>query len=96
MYTDLKDIKNVCNNKLYESTSVTAFFFFTPLSLSLQDIKHQLLLDSTIFVDELIKAVGSFSQNKSPGLDGFGSKFYQAFCESLTPILLRMINDSFF
>lgn len=55
---------------------------------------NQCSLEKELSVNELIETIKSFSISKSPGPDGFGAEFYQAFHEILTPVLLRMINDS--
>lgn len=43
---------------------------------------------------ELVEAINSFPTGKCPGPDGFGAEFYQAFHETLAPVLLRMTSDS--
>lgn len=69
--------------------------FFTPLHLPQLNERQQCSLDRPISEGDLVKALNSFPPNKSPGPDGFGAEFYQTFSEKLTPIMLRMLNDSF-
>lgn len=90
--TKLQDINNVFTDfysELYKSNSVASVSdvseFFTSLSLPQLNKKQQGLLDKNISIEELVKALQLFPANKSPGPDG--AEFYQAFSETLTPIL---------
>lgn len=100
--TDPEDINNVFKDfytELYTSKSDLSFSqlndFLNKLSLPQLKREQQHSLDNVISMEELTKALLSFPPNKSPGPDGFGAEFYQAFSEKLTPLLLRMLNHSF-
>ena len=55
---------------------------------------NQRSLEQMFSVAELVEAIKAFPTGKCPGPDGFGAEFYLAFNEILTPLLLRMINES--
>ena len=46
--------------------------------------------------DELKSAIMAMQRNKSPGPDGYPTNFYKIFKEELTPILMKMFQESLF
>lgn len=52
-------------------------------------------LGSPISPQEIQEAIKSMQNGKSPGPDGFTVEFYKAYSNLLTPVLVKMYNDSF-
>lgn len=46
-------------------------------------------------MDEILKAIKSFSNGKASGPDGFCIEFYKAHADIIAPLQVRMINHSF-
>ncbi len=67
---------------------------FDSLNQPQLSLTSQPSLESPFSVAEIAETIKSLPSGKCPGLDGFGADFYQAFHHILTPLLLRMINDS--
>lgn len=68
--------------------------FFDHLSLPGMADAARNQLDSEITVQEVITAIKSFPSGKASGPDGFGSEFYKVLCDTLAPLLHRMIINS--
>ena len=86
-------------NNLYSRTNVNnrnidSFFERVKPKVILNDHEKQ-FCDANITKEELSDIVHSLKQNKSPGLDGLTSEFYQTFWEELQCIFIRMIDESF-
>jgi hypothetical protein len=58
--------------------------------LSQEGINH---INSPIACNEIEAVINSLPTNKSLGLDGFMTKFYQTFKETLTSILLKFFQE---
>lgn len=52
-------------------------------------------LNSNITISEIVDAIKSFPNGKTPGPDGFGIELYKKYPEKLAPLLLRMFTHSF-
>lgn len=70
--------------------------FFSQLSLPTISTKQQTNLNAPIFREEVLNAIKTLQNGKSPGPDGFSSEFYKEFCDLLADPLLDMFNHSFF
>ena len=55
--------------------------------------EHFKLCEAEIYLDEIIKAINSQKNNKSPGNDGLTAEFYKQFLNELGPILLEVYNS---
>ena len=55
--------------------------------------EHFKLCEAEIYLDEIIKAINSQKNNKSPGNDGLTAEFYKQFLNELAPILLEVYNS---
>lgn len=51
-------------------------------------------VDQALTQDELNSAIMAMQSNKSPGPDGYPTNFYKKFKEELTPILMKMFQES--
>lgn len=68
--------------------------FFNSLKQPKLSLTSHQSLERPFSVAEIAETIKSFPAGECPGPDGFGTDFYQAFHHILTPVLLRMINDS--
>ena len=75
------------------SDDINAYFQPLPLENQLDD-ESQLNCEGPITYEECEKAISKMKQNKSPGLDGITTEFYQAFCPTLGNLLVTVFNDS--
>lgn len=50
-------------------------------------------MNRKITISEVKKAIKDLTQCKSPGIDGLGSSFYEAYVELLSPILREVFSD---
>ena len=55
--------------------------------------EHFRLCEADISLDEIINAINSQENNKSPGNDGITAEFYKQFSNELAPILLEVYNS---
>ena len=55
--------------------------------------EHFKLCEAEISLDEIIKAINSKKNNKSPGNDGLTAEVYKQFLNELAPILLEVYNS---
>ena len=55
--------------------------------------EHFKLCEAEIYLDEIIKAINSQKNNKSPGNDGLTAEFYKQLLNELAPILLEVYNS---
>lgn len=69
--------------------------FFAQFELPILSEKQKTILNSPITKTELIKAIKSLQNGKSPGPDGFCCEFYKQFQDILVEPLLNMFNHSF-
>ena len=92
----LKSAKNFYEN-LYTRENVSKF----PINELLNKIpfikkiskEHFILCETEISLDEIIKAINSQKNNKSPGNDGPTAEFYKHFSNELAPILLEVYDS---
>ncbi len=68
--------------------------FFNKLNLPTIDQESTLNLESPLSVDEIMRAIASMQNGKSPGPDGFPSEFFKKFSTDLAPILLSVYEES--
>ena len=55
--------------------------------------EHFRLCEADISLDEIVNAINSQENNKSPGNDGITAEFYKQFSNELAPILLEVYNS---
>ncbi len=67
-------------------------FFLNSLERSLSPEEAD-LCEGDITMDECLRALNSFKNNKSPGLDGLPYEFYQSFWDLLGPDLVLVYNN---
>ena len=69
-------------------------FFINSLDCSLSN-EESSLCEGEVTLEECTRALHSFKNNKSPGLDGFPYEFYSKFWDLVGPDLVATFNDSF-
>ena len=69
-------------------------FFLDKIVYKLSDADAA-LCEGEITLEECTTALNSFSNNKSPGVDGLTYEFYKTFWDCIGPDLVTVINDSF-
>ena len=86
-------------NNLYSKTNVNnrtiESYFERVRPKEILNNHEKKFCDAKITKKELSDIVQSLKRNKSPGLDGLTSEFYQTFWEDLQCIFIRMIDESF-
>ena len=92
----LKSAKNVYQNlytrdKVSESATEELLNKIPPNRKTSKE--HFKLCEAEICLDEIIKAINSQKNNKSPGNDGLTAEFYKQFLNELAPILLEVYNS---
>lgn len=92
-----KCFEDFCHN-LYSSNNTTSNDeineFLEKCDLPKLDHDAATELDAEITLDEVKAAIVQFPNNKAPGPDGFGAKFYKAYSTLLAPLILRVFNCS--
>ncbi len=85
-------------NEVYKSkgeigaTSIDLFLANAGLPKLSEEAKK--LLDGNIKLEEINEVISQLPNNKCAGPDGFSAEFYKTFRETLSPIMLCMINHS--
>ena len=69
--------------------------FIENLNIPQLNDEEQSFLEKDLTIDELREALTSFTDNKSPGEDGFTKEFYQTFFDLLCNDLLNSYNEAF-
>ena len=69
-------------------------FFINSLDCSLSN-EESSLCEGEVTLEECTRALNSFKNNKSPGLDGLPYEFYRKFWDLMGPDLVATFNDSF-
>lgn len=69
-------------------------FFYNKIVLTLSDTDAA-LCEGEVTLQECTRALNSFSNNKSPGVDGLTYKIYKTFWDCMGPDLVSVLNDSF-
>jgi len=69
------------------------FFLEPPSSVANDSQRENLSADFSL--DEILKAISGFKNNKCPGLDGLSAEFYVKFKDKLAPLLKRLFTISF-
>ena len=70
--------------------------FFSQLSLPTISTEQQTNLNAPISREEVLNAIKTLQNGKSPGPDGFGSEFYKEFCDLLVAHYLICLIILFF
>lgn len=84
-------------SKLYRKSNIDA----NDINEFLEGIEKELGKDSADSIEhefsyeEILNAIKSFSNDKSPGLDGLPAEFYKHFWNELKPYFLRMVQTVF-
>uniref|UniRef100_A0A3B1JFC8 Reverse transcriptase domain-containing protein n=1 Tax=Astyanax mexicanus TaxID=7994 RepID=A0A3B1JFC8_ASTMX len=99
--TKLSEI-NKCFKEYYQelytskSTTDTSVItnFLKSLNLPKLDTVAREKLNAEITLNEVSTAINVSLNGKAPGPDGFSTEFYKAFCKQISPLLLRMFQDS--
>ena len=84
----LRDYEQLYANNMSKLEEMDNFLErYSPPGLNHEEIENMNRPITSTEIETMIKKLWT---NKSPGPDGFTSKFYQTFSEALTPILLKM------
>uniref|UniRef100_A0A3Q2WQW7 Reverse transcriptase domain-containing protein n=1 Tax=Haplochromis burtoni TaxID=8153 RepID=A0A3Q2WQW7_HAPBU len=81
---------------LYKEQSMdeeTVESFISKLTQKL-DPEDSIILDESITLEEITRAMESMQDNKSPGMDGLPKEYYQAFWEQLSPSLCKVYKEA--
>lgn len=95
---DPKEIGNYCSEfykNLYSSRfcrDSTTFFMASVGSINGISAPDKDFCDRPITLVEVLESIKNVKVNKSPGVDGLTSEFYQRFAKDLAPFLLEVIN----
>lgn len=98
--SDSKDIADYCstffstlyNSGFNEDNSSVFIDSLTNSKTINEDQKEH--CDSSICIKEVLQAITELKLNKSPGIDGLNSEFYNTFSEELAPFLLKLFLQS--
>lgn len=68
--------------------------FFKSLNMLSVVVEFSVELERDFSVKEIVSAIGAMQSGKSPGPDGFSTKFFKKFCDQLSPLLLLVFEES--
>lgn len=87
-YSELYSSESHKDEKLFPS-------FFDKITIPSIDSETAAELETSFSVEEIKASVMPMQNGKSPGPDGFLSEFYKKFRNELSPLLLRVFEESF-
>lgn len=97
--TDNEEI-NSCFRKFYQLLSdmptnpAILEDFFKSLNMPSVVVEFSVELERDFSVKEIVSAIGAMQSGKSPGPDGFSTKFFKKFSDQLSPLLLLVFEES--
>lgn len=84
--------RNLYKSKYCHQSATLFFNSLSDFTQITEEARDQ--CDETITIQEVTCAIEHLKTNKSPGVDGLTTEFYQTFIENLAPFLLEVILES--
>ena len=89
----LKSVKKIYENlyprKKVSKSAINKLLNKIPLNKKISK-EHFFLCEAEMFLDEIVKAINAYKNNKSPGNDGTTAEFYKHFANELALILVEV------
>ena len=89
----LKSVKKIYENlyprKKVSKSAINKLLNKIPLNKKISK-EHFFLCEAEMFLDEIVKAINAYKNNKSPGNDGITAEFYKHFANELALILVEV------